>query len=88
MAGDQIAMLLGRNTGPRQSGAVAPHGPETPVMVCQVGVLMNASPSVAADVADHGVPACDVGQSFVIDLMRVVRKPVSGKHPRRYGRGG
>jgi hypothetical protein len=49
-------------------------------MMGQVRVLMNASASVVADVADDRVFCSDTRKFLVVDLVRILRQPVSVEH--------
>ena len=49
-------------------------------MMGQVRVLMNTSASVVADVTDDGVFCSDTRKFLVVDLVRILRQPVSGEH--------
>jgi hypothetical protein len=49
-------------------------------MMGQVSVLMNTSASVVADVTDDGVFGFDAREFLVVDLVRILRHPVSGEH--------
>lgn len=80
VAGHDVPVLLRCDVGPRQSGTVAPHGPEASVMMGQVGVLMNPRAGMLPDVADDHVPGGDPWQFLVVDLVRILRQPVAGKH--------
>ena len=49
-------------------------------MMGQIRVLMNASATLVADVTDDGVFCCDTRKFLVVDLVRITRQPLSGKH--------
>jgi hypothetical protein len=49
-------------------------------MIGQVGVLINASTGLVADVTDEGVLGSDARELFEVDLVRILRQPLSGKH--------
>jgi hypothetical protein len=49
-------------------------------MMGQVSVLMNTSASVVADVTDDGVFCSDTRKLLVVDLVGILRQPVSGEH--------
>mgnify|MGYP000051839055 CR=1 FL=1 len=80
VTGHDIAVLLRSNTAPRPSRTIAPHGPEAAVMMGQISVLMNTSASLVADVADDGVFCSDTRKFLVVDLVRILRQPVSVEH--------
>jgi hypothetical protein len=80
--GHDIAVSLRSDAGDRPAGSVAPHGPEATVMMGEVGVLMNPGSGLVADVAEDGVFACDARKFGVVDLVGIVRQPVSRQRDR------
>ena len=80
VSGHDVAVLLRSNAAPRSSRAFAPHGPEAAVMMSQVRVLINARARMVADVTDDGMFGIDSREFFVVDLVRILRRPVTGEH--------
>jgi hypothetical protein len=57
VSGHDVSVLLQSSASPRPSQNITPHRPESAIMMSEIRVLMHASSTLIAHVADDGVVA-------------------------------